>query len=147
MNILKTLLTHSLTHSLNVEFIWLILQQRLNDKITIWFVLNRKLESLSYTTMALKPVSYRQNCDYSKQFKWTYELNEDLHRCYNKARNDPRIGYMNRFKSYWNEIHPELSNFTSKNLYVIKQVELRNVKPIGKLLKIDARCSSTMKKW
>ena len=66
--------------------------------------------------MALKPVSYRQNCDYSKQFKWTYELNEDLHRCYNKARNDPRIGYMNRFKSYWNEIHPELSNFTSKNL-------------------------------
>ena len=34
---------------------------------------------------------------------------EDLHRCYNKARKDLRIGYMNRLKSYWDEIHPELS--------------------------------------
>ena len=66
--------------------------------------------------MAQKPVNYRRNRNYSKQFEWTYELNEDLHRCYNKARKDPRIGYMNRLKSYWDEIHPELSNFTSKNL-------------------------------
>ena len=66
--------------------------------------------------MAQKPVSCRRNRDYSKQFEWTYEPNEDLHRCYNKARKDPRIGYMNRLKSYWDEIHPELSNFTSKNL-------------------------------
>ena len=66
--------------------------------------------------MAQKPVSYRRNRDYNKQFEWTYELNEDLHRCYNKARKEPRIGYMNRLKSYWEKISPELSNFTSKNL-------------------------------
>ena len=66
--------------------------------------------------MAQKRISYRQNGDYSKQFKWIYELNEDLHRCYNKARKDPRIGYMNCLKSYWDEVHPELSNFASKNL-------------------------------
>ena len=59
---------------------------------------------------------YRRNRDYSKQFERSYELNEDLHRCYNKARKDPRIGYMNRLKSYWDETHPELSNVTSKNL-------------------------------
>ena len=66
--------------------------------------------------MAQKPVSYRQNRDYSKQFECTYELTEDLHRSYNKARKDPTIGYMNRLKLYWDEIHPELSNFTSKDL-------------------------------
>ena len=66
--------------------------------------------------MTQKPVSYLRNCDYSKQFEWSYELNEDLRRCYNKARKDPRTGYMNRLKSYWDEIHPELSNVTSKNL-------------------------------
>ena len=66
--------------------------------------------------MAQKRVSYCQNRDYNKQFEWIFELNEDLHRCYNKARKDPRIGYMNRLKSYWNETHPELSNFKSKNL-------------------------------
>ena len=66
--------------------------------------------------MAQKPFSYRRNRDYSKQFEWTYELSEDLHRCYNKTRKDPRIGCMNRLKLYWDEIHPELSNFTSKNL-------------------------------
>ena len=78
--------------------------------------MNRILESLSYTTMAQKPVSYHRNRDYSKQFEWTYELNEDLPRYYNKARKDQKIGYMNRLKSYWDEIHPELTNFTSKNL-------------------------------
>ena len=61
--------------------------------------------------MAQKPVSYRQNRDYSK-----HELNEDLHKSYNKARKNPTIGYMNRLKLYWDEIHPELSNVTSKNL-------------------------------
>ena len=66
--------------------------------------------------MAQKPVSYRQNSDYSKQFECKYELNEYLRRSYNKARKDPTIGYMNRLKLYWDEIHPELSNFTSKNL-------------------------------
>ena len=78
--------------------------------------MNRILESLSYTTIAQKPVSYHRNRDYSKHFEWAYELNEDLHRCYSKARKDPRIGYMNRLRSYWDEIHPELSDFKSKNL-------------------------------
>ena len=66
--------------------------------------------------MAQKRISYRQNRDYSKQFKWIYELNEEIHRYCNKARKDPRIGYMNCLKSYWDKVHPELSNFTSKNL-------------------------------
>ena len=66
--------------------------------------------------MTENPVSYSRNRDYSKQFEWTYELNGDLPSCYNKARRDPRIGYMNYLKSYWDKIHPELSNFTSKNL-------------------------------
>ena len=76
--------------------------------------MNRILESLTYTTMTQKPVSYRRNCDYNKQIEWTYELNEDLHRSDNKARNDTRTGYMNRLKLYWGEFHPEISNFTSK---------------------------------
>ena len=96
--------------------------------------------------MAQKPVSYCRNRDYSKQFEWTYELNEDVHRCYNKTRKDPRIGYMNRLKSNWDEIHPELSTSCQKT-YMIKQVELKNVKPIGKLLKIAACCSATIKIW
>ena len=66
--------------------------------------------------MTEKVVSNNRNRDYSKQFEWSYELNEDLCRCYNKARKDPRIGYTNCLKSYWDKIHPELSNFTSKNL-------------------------------
>ena len=61
-------------------------------------------------------VSYRRKRDYSKQFVWTYELNEDLYRCYQRAREDPRVSYMKRMKSYWDESHPELSFFTDKNL-------------------------------
>ena len=88
--------------------------------------------------MAQKSASYHQNRDYSKQFEWTYELNEGHHRCYNKAREDPRIGYTNRLKSYWDKIHPEISKFTSNKTCMIKQVKLKNLKPIGKLLKIAA---------
>ena len=60
--------------------------------------------------------SYRRNPDYNKQFAWTYKLNEDLHKCYVKAKEDRRIVYMNRLKSYWDEIHPQLSFFASENL-------------------------------
>ena len=63
-----------------------------------------------------KSVSYRRNRDYSKSFAWTYELNKDLYKCYVKAKEDPKIGYMNRLKEYWEEIHPELNYFSSKNL-------------------------------
>ena len=61
-------------------------------------------------------VSYRRNRNYKNQFKWTYELNEDLYKCYPKAKSDPKIGYMNRMKNLWDEIHPELSFFSAKNL-------------------------------
>ena len=63
-----------------------------------------------------KSVSYRQNQDYSKSFAQTYELNKDLYKSYVKAKEDPKIGYMNRLKEYWEEIHPELNYFSSKNL-------------------------------
>ena len=52
----------------------------------IQFVLNHILESLSYTTMAQRPIIYHQNRDYSKQFEWSYESNEDLYRSLKKAK-------------------------------------------------------------
>ena len=61
-------------------------------------------------------ISYRRNRDYTKSFKWTYELDKELYQCYIKAKSDPRIGYMNRLKQYWDEKHPELNTFSSKNL-------------------------------
>ena len=33
-----------------------------------------------------KPVSYRRNHDYTKQFDWTYDLNNDLYNCYTKVK-------------------------------------------------------------
>ena len=63
-----------------------------------------------------KSVSYHRNRDYSKSFAWTYELNKDLYKCYVKAKEDLKIGYMNWLKEYWEEIHPELNCFSSKNL-------------------------------
>ena len=61
-------------------------------------------------------VSYRRNRNYSIQFKWTYELNEDLFKCYQEAKKDPCIRYMNRMKALWDQIHPELASFTAKKL-------------------------------
>ena len=66
--------------------------------------------------MASRKPSYRRNRDYSKSFKWTYDLDKDLYECYTKSKSDPRIGYMNRMKQFWDEKHPELNSFTSKNL-------------------------------
>ena len=63
-----------------------------------------------------KPVSYRRNRGYSTHFKWTYELNFDVYNCYIRAREDPSIGYMKQLKKYWDEIHPEFSFFTEKQL-------------------------------
>ena len=59
--------------------------------------------------------SYCRNHDYSKSFAWTYELNEDLYKCHVKAKEEFRIGYMTCLKNYWDEIHSQLSFFTSKN--------------------------------
>ena len=33
-----------------------------------------------------------------------------------KAKSDPKIGYMNRMKKLWDEIHPELTFFSVENL-------------------------------
>ena len=33
-----------------------------------------------------------------------------------KAKSDPKIGYVNRMKKLWDEIHPELTFFPAKNL-------------------------------
>ena len=56
-----------------------------------------------------KSVSYRRNRNYDKSFAWTYELNKDFYKCYVKAKEDPKIGYMDRLKEDWGEIHPELN--------------------------------------
>ena len=60
--------------------------------------------------------SYCRNSNYSQHFKWTYELNYDVYRCYVNARNNPKIGYMKRMKEEWDNLHPELSHFNPKQL-------------------------------
>ena len=65
--------------------------------------------------MPPKP-SYRRNRDYSTHFNWTYDLKRDVYQCYLTAKEDPRIRYMKRMKEKWDEIHPEYSFLTDKNL-------------------------------
>ena len=64
-----------------------------------------------YTTMP----SYRHNHNYSSQFKWRYNLKQDVFRCSKEAKNNPRIGSMKRMKKLWHNIHPELNHFRDKN--------------------------------
>ena len=59
-------------------------------------------------------VSYRRKKDYAKQFDWTYELNNDLCKCYLRAKENKSI--MKRMKNYWDEIYAEHSFLTSKLL-------------------------------
>ena len=63
-----------------------------------------------------KTVSYRRKRNYTTSFEWTYELNQDVSKCYNTAREDPKIGYMKRMKQYWDIMHPELNHFNEKQL-------------------------------
>ena len=63
-----------------------------------------------------RSTSYRRNRDYTNHFEWTYELNRDVYQCYLKAHQIPTIGYMKRMKNYWDELHPELSHFSEKQL-------------------------------
>lgn len=62
------------------------------------------------------PASYLRNRDYSRQFNWTEPLNDDILQCYIRAKSDPSKGYMKRMKNYWDELHPELSHFSVKQL-------------------------------
>ena len=71
---------------------------------------------MTLNTNTTTSVSYRRDRDYSKQFKWTYELNKDLYNCYTKARENPKKGYMKRMKVLWYDLHPELSYFNGKYL-------------------------------
>ena len=61
-------------------------------------------------------VSYRRKRDYTKQFDWTYELNNDLYKCYLRTKENKSLGYMTRMKNYWDEIYQEYSFLTSKLL-------------------------------
>ena len=106
-----------------------------------------------------KSVSYRRNRDYSKSFAWTYELNKDLYKCYVKATEVPKIGYMNRLKEYWVEIHLELNYFSSKSLRyhvisIIKRnvtmetifnIENRTIESNTEAKNIDENCSAASK--
>ena len=65
--------------------------------------------------MSPKP-SYRRNPDYYRNFNWTSDLKRDVYHCYLTAKEGPRIGYMKRLKEKWDEIHPEYSFLTDKNL-------------------------------
>ena len=63
-----------------------------------------------------KSVSLRRNRDYTSHFVWTYELNRDVYQCYTRAKENPKIGYMKRMEQYWDDLHPELTNFNEKQL-------------------------------
>ena len=74
---------------------------------------------MTSNTNTTTSVSYRRNRDYSKRFKWTYELNKDLYNCYTMARENPKKCYMKRMKVLWDDLYPELSYFNGK--YLIQQ--------------------------
>ena len=77
-----------------------------------------------------KPVSLRRNRDYTHYFVWTDELNNDLRACYKKAREDQRTGYMKRLKEHWDQQHPNLTNFTAKQLrQQVTNIERRKTVP------------------
>ena len=59
---------------------------------------------------------YRRKRDYSQHVEWSYELNCDVCKCYNKARENSKIGYIKRVKEEWDKLHPELAHFTQKQL-------------------------------
>ena len=60
--------------------------------------------------------SYKRNRDYSKHFRWSYELKRDVYKRYLRAREHPAPGYMKMLKSYWDEIYPEFSFLRDINL-------------------------------
>ena len=79
-------------------------------------LLSMKPDLFAMFVTKYKSVSYRRNRDYSKQFNWTYELNQDLYECYTEARKVSKRVYMERTKKMWDELHPELNHLTEKYL-------------------------------
>ena len=61
---------------------------------------------MTSNTNTTTSVRYRRDKDYSKQFKWTYELNKYLYNCYKKARENAKKGYMKRMKVLRDDLHP-----------------------------------------
>ena len=48
-------------------------------------------------------------------FVWTYEHNREHNRkLYTKAGENPKIVCMKRMKQYWDNLHPEFTNFNEK---------------------------------
>ena len=43
-------------------------------------------------------------------------MNEDIYKCYVRAKSDPKIGYVNKMKKLWDKIPPELILFSGKTL-------------------------------
>ena len=69
------------------------------------------------TKQKTKSICYRRNRDYTNHFEWSYELIRDVYQCYLKAGQISTIGYIKRMKKYWDELHPQLSYFSEKQLY------------------------------
>ena len=71
---------------------------------------------LHQTKRGRKKISYkRPNRNYAKQTRWTFEMNKDVYECYLQAERD-KPGYMKRLKALWDEIPPEYSHLSDKNL-------------------------------
>ena len=71
---------------------------------------------LHQTKRGRKKISYkRPNRNYAKQTRWTFEMNKDVYECYLQAERD-KPGYMKRLKALWDEIRPEYSHLSDKNL-------------------------------
>ena len=71
---------------------------------------------LHQTKRGRKKISYkRPNRNYAKQTRWTFEMNKDVYECYLQAERD-KPGYMKKLKALWDEIRPEYSHLSDKNL-------------------------------
>ena len=58
--------------------------------------------------------SYRQKCNYSQHFEWSYELNCEVYKCYRKARENHKIGLR---KALWGTMKIVTSALKMKNIW------------------------------
>ena len=72
-------------------------------------------EVSSKATQARTLQCQRPNREKEKKIEWTYELNQDLYKCYKEADRDT-LGYMARIKGLLDEHHPTLPEVSSKYL-------------------------------
>lgn len=62
------------------------------------------------------PVNYLKRRMHSPPFTWSQQLDQNLLRCYEKAKDYPSIGCINRLKQFWDEARPHLNTLTAKQL-------------------------------